>query len=177
MGLGEKLSQELIYDILLEIFPKEEIKEKPSPVIRYNRQYLQELRPIPKTEPIIEKFSNPNFNSLNTRKIRTNLPKPTKNYRGRNSCHFCGETGHIKRSCVKKQEFDDKTRNRFQPTKNLFTSISFDQEFLETARGLIPLRNPEISIEELIKIRTIVNTLIYFRPASEKISGHCANIY
>jgi len=48
MGLDTKITQELIGEILSGIFPKKDILDKPTPTIRYDRKFLDELRPTPR---------------------------------------------------------------------------------------------------------------------------------
>jgi len=163
MEVGEKISEELIEEVLSVVFSKKVNLDKVNLVLRYNQAYLEGLNPNPKPN-LIPKF-NSNFISLNSRKNRAyNLGSKLRGFREEIHCHFCGEMGHNKKSCVRKQTYDHTKRNRFNHPIPTQTLISFDQEFLETARGLTQLRNPQITLEELIRIRTIGNTLIYYYP-------------
>jgi len=136
---------------------------------------LETLRPTPKPTTITPLSQN--FNSLNSRKTKICTSGKIQTLREENHYHFCGEIGHIKRTCSKKQVYNKTKRNPSQSTKILPTSISFEQEFLESARGLTQLRNHEVSLDELLKIRTIVNTLIYYYPTHNKSRGNNSNIF
>jgi len=113
-----------------------------------------------------------------------NFGSKLRGFREEIHCHFCGDKGHIKKSCIRKQTYENTTRNCFNnPTIHLNNlvppqiPISFDLEFLESARGLIQLQNPQITLDELIRIRTIVNTLIYYYPTQNKLRGNNSNLY
>jgi len=179
MGLETKMTQELLDEILSRIFPKKDILDKPTPIIRYDRKFLEELRPTPKSN-LVPPFPS-TFKSLNARNYPGNkIEGPREGI----NCHFCGEKGHIKKSCVRKQTFDNTRRNRFNnPTIHLNNPvhtqipISFDLEFLESTRGLTQLQNLQITLDELIRIRTIVNTFIHFYPTQNKPRGNSSNLY
>jgi len=162
MWLCGQINKEITEEVLAEVIFEKGTTPKPNPVIRYNRFYLQNLNPKPSSTSIPPLGIN--YNSLNFRENRTNIPKGIQELREKQNCHFCGDKGHIKRTCVRKQIHDNNTKSRFNnptiPLINLVPPqipISFDLEFLESARGLTQLRNPQISLDELIRIRTIVN--------------------
>jgi len=162
MGLCGQINRELIEEVLAEVILEKETTPKPNHVIRYNRSYLQSLNPntsSTSTPPL-----STNFNSLNFQKNRTNTPKGIKESQKKNHCHFCGEKGHIKNTCLKKQIYEHNKSVCFDSINSDYPTVSFYQGFLETTRRLIQLRNLDITLEELLRIRTIINTLIYFHP-------------
>jgi len=55
------------------------------------------------------------------------------------------------------------------------TPILFYQEF--TVTRLTQLRNPQITLEELIRMRIIGNTLIYYHPTQNKPHGSNSDLH
>jgi len=45
MGAGEKISEELIEEVLLLVFPKKVNLDKVNSILRYNLAYLERLNP------------------------------------------------------------------------------------------------------------------------------------
>jgi len=125
--------------------------DKVSLTLQYNRAYLEGLNPKSKST------FNSNFNSLNSRKTGTyNLESKLQGLREEIYCHFCGEMGHIRKSCVRKQTYNH--------TKKMVLIIQFlyklqsllTKNFWKTARGLTQLRNPQIVLEELIRKKLLL---------------------
>jgi len=52
MGTREKISKELIKEVLSVLFPKKVNLDKVNPILSYNRAYLEHLNPKPKTNLI-----------------------------------------------------------------------------------------------------------------------------
>jgi len=52
MGSNTQLSNDLIKEMLVDIFLKKTILDKPNSIIQYNRDYLLSVRPQSSTEPI-----------------------------------------------------------------------------------------------------------------------------
>jgi len=91
-----------------------------------------------------------------------------------NNCHFCGEVGHIKQTCLKKQTFDKTTKIPLNLGISPSPFVTYDIEFIRTIIGLLQL-NLGITIDKLIRIKTIVNTLIYFHPSQIEYCSNSTN--
>ncbi len=146
MEHGNQITHEIIHELLSDIFPKNDSLESCSFTKQYNKINYKSTPSKSSNSTLIE---NKNYTS---RKIGNTG----------NCCHFCGETGHIKKTCFKKQAYDKIKR---VPKNSIPPSISYDSDFLRPVSKLTQIKNCKISIDEIIRIRTIVNTLIYFHPS------------
>jgi len=74
----------------------------------------------------------------------------------------------MKMICFKKKTYyNTKWIQKFKNSKmnsKIPPSIFYDYDFLKSDTKLTQVKNCKLSIEELIKKKTIINTLIYFHP-------------
>jgi len=152
-----KISYDLIKEMLLDVFRKDTSLNKPNPVIRYDRDYLLSTRPKPLSEPINHLPHKSEDRNINFRRRFHKEKIKTK-------CNFCGELGHIKRTCSKNRAF----RN---PISIPSPQLDYEPKFLKVVKFLDLLQVQPISIAELRQLRTIIDTLIYFHPTS--YNQHC----
>jgi len=136
--------------MLLVVFPKDPSLDKPNPVIQYNRDYLLSTRPKPLSEPI---YRTP----LKIENKHIKVQRRSYKERPRPKCNFCGEIGHIKRTCLRNQAF-------IKSTQTPSPILDYEPKFLKVVKFLDLLQIQPILTTKLRQLRTIIDTLIYFHP-------------
>jgi hypothetical protein len=163
-----EVSDEIIDEILGQIFQNKTGDIRTTYRIPYNSSRLSHRR-IGKVKQFLpDTVRGVNCSSRITNQ-REHLPNQIKNKHIGNHCNFCGEVGHYKKTCLKKQIFDSQKR------PNVPTSITFEPEFLKIAKLLRSLQINPISVPELLQLRTIIDTLIYYNPSNKNIHYKSSN--
>jgi len=190
METGKGISEELIEEVLAVVFPQNQLPNRTTPTIRYNRPHLQSFCPnfCRESTPTINLRTNPS----KFENFRAYIPGKIRGFREGINCHWCGETGHVKSTCFKKQAFDNtngKTPNtntfhypscssRFsqiprpidpRPVEPTTPFVTYDIDFDIILKGLKSFTQPKIPIDKLLQLRAVVNTLIYFHPSQCKV--------
>jgi hypothetical protein len=195
MGQCTKISEEIIDEVLVTIFPKKDIIEPEPITIRYNRPAPLETFVDNKCIPNPFKTFTSTSKNINNKESRSYTKGKILGLREGNHCHWCGEIGHIKKTCFKKQAFDNSKGKSHNPncthhTNNLNlpsripkplvskpSHIAYDIDFEILIKGLNHLGKPEIPIDKLLQLRAMVNTLIYFHPSQRETREFRANLY
>jgi len=142
----KQITNELIAEVLASVFP-EERKEKSK--ITYDRNYLLEARPKSLQSPFVRKSYN----------------CQPENQKGNRHCNFCGDLGHFKRTCSRKQNFDNSKQH-------IESTIKYDSDFSDLVERLGFSKLYRFSVQELVTLRTIINTLLYCHPSQKNIGSN-----
>jgi len=100
MELSQKITQELIDEVLAEIFPNKDILDKSSSSICYNKSIELEIKSNYKSTLV--PFTS-NSRNVKSRKTRAYINGKIKGLRVGNHYRFCGKMGHIKNTCFKEK--------------------------------------------------------------------------
>ena len=102
MGQCNRISEEIINKVLSEVFPKKRFYDKSSSTIDSKRPINFKTRFNYNPSIIIN--SPPSYRHKNLN-FEESIPQASdKLYKLRKgpNCHFCGEIGHIKKTCLRK---------------------------------------------------------------------------
>jgi hypothetical protein len=175
MESGRRIGEDLIKEVLATIFVKEEKHNKTPSNIKYNHPHFAINQPsILPTERSILNYSN-------SRNNRAYILGKIKGLREGNHCHWCGEVGHIKNTCFKKQAFDNTKGKTSEPPQipkhTQQVHIPYDIGFDIIVKKLNLLGGPHIPLDELLQLRTTINTLIYTHPSQREANKFNPKLY
>jgi len=142
MGQGEYISSELILELLVDIFPKENVITENS--------LPENTLGIPETKSNY-KTSIPFRPSISFKQNQSYISRKIKN--PEYCCYYCREIGHFEKNCFKKQAFENTKRI---PRNPIPSSSTYDSDFFRSISRLNQVKNCELSIEELTRLRTII---------------------
>jgi len=129
----KQITNELIAKVLASVFPKEREERKEKSKIAYDRNYLLEARPKSLQSPFVRKSYN----------------CQPENQKDNRYCNFCGDVGHFKRTCTRKQNFDNSKQN-------VESTIKYDSDFSVLVERLGFSKLYRFSVQELVMLRTII---------------------
>lgn len=143
----QRTNRELIEDLLVDVFTVD--RNSLSQNFTTRRSGPRDFQtPINRPNPRDYRHLENSQNLGNNRRIR---------------CHFCGERGHIKRTCARKQAFDSRPRQPSGPSHR-----NSDIELLNLI-SQVGIR--QHTREDLIRLRNVIDFLIQTYPRQNH--NHC----